>query len=47
MSDRLQDEPDERISFPGDWKGLYVFLVIYGFLQIVILYWLTAALNRP
>ncbi|HEX5731384.1 MAG TPA: hypothetical protein VF131_01010 [Blastocatellia bacterium] len=47
MSDRPHDEPDEAISFPGGWKGLYIFLVIYGFLQIAILYWFTATLNRP
>jgi ascorbate-specific PTS system EIIC-type component UlaA len=47
MSDRPHDESDETISFPGGWKGLYIFLVIYGFLQIVILYWFTATFNRP
>ena len=47
MSDRPNDEPDEAIGFPGNWKGLYIFLIIYGFLQIAVLYWFTAALNRP
>jgi len=47
MSDRPHDEPEETNRFPGGWKGLYIFLVIYGFLQIVILYWLTVTFNRP
>lgn len=47
MSDRPHDEPGEEIRFPGGWKGLYIFLIIYGFLQIVALYWFTATLNRP
>jgi hypothetical protein len=47
MSDRPHDEPDEAISFSGGWKGLYFFLVIYGILQIAVLYWFTVTFNRP
>ena len=47
MSDRPHDELDEKIGFPGGWKGVFIFLIIYGFLQIVALYWFTVALNRP
>ena len=47
MSDRPLDEPEETNSFPGGWKGLYIFLAIYGFLQIVFLYWFTVTFNRP
>jgi hypothetical protein len=46
MSDRLQEEPGDEIGFPGGWRGLYIFVIVYGILQIALLYWFTVALNR-
>ena len=47
MPDIPHDEPEEATGFPGGWRGLYIFIVIYGFVQIMILYWLTVTFNRP
>ena len=45
MADKKDD--DEPLNFRGGWKGLYIFLLIYGLLQILILYIFTAVFNRP
>lgn len=45
--DKKVIEEDEATGFPGGWKGLYVFLLIYGVLQVVLLYIFTVALNQP
>jgi hypothetical protein len=46
MSESLKEEPNEPISFPGGWKGIYIFIIIYGTLQIALLYWFTVTFNR-
>ncbi|HWP43037.1 MAG TPA: hypothetical protein VNO14_07370 [Blastocatellia bacterium] len=47
----MPEEPSrdlqERIDFWGGWKGLYIFLVIFGLIQIALLYFFTTAFNRP
>ncbi|HKY05177.1 MAG TPA: hypothetical protein VJQ56_09825 [Blastocatellia bacterium] len=46
MADK-PDKAEEKIGFWYGWKGLYVFLIIYGLLQIVLLYIFTKILNQP
>ncbi len=46
----MDDKPDkaeEKIDFWHSWKGLYTFIIIYGLLQIVLLYIFTKTLNQP
>jgi hypothetical protein len=43
---KIIDE-DESLDFPGDWKGLYIFLIFYGVLQVVLLFIFTVIFNRP
>jgi len=45
MSEKSADDAEEQIGFPGGWKGLYIFLVIYGVIQVILLYLITLALN--
>ncbi|HET9530952.1 MAG TPA: hypothetical protein VFQ92_11405 [Blastocatellia bacterium] len=40
-------EEEERIDFWGGWKGLFVFIAVYGVLQIALLYIFTISFNRP
>jgi hypothetical protein len=42
----LRDE-EEIIDFRGGWKGLYLFIAVYGVLQIALLYIYTISFNRP
>ena len=46
MADGQNDDVEEPIAFFGGWKGLYIFIVIYGIVQIVLLYIFTAMLNQ-
>lgn len=43
----MQDDkdPSEQIGFRGGWKGLYLFILIYGMLQIALLYLFTLRYN--
>ncbi|HEY7912382.1 MAG TPA: hypothetical protein VIG62_10775 [Blastocatellia bacterium] len=43
---KVLDE-DESLDFPGGWKGLYIFQIFYGALQVVLLYVFTVMFNRP
>jgi hypothetical protein len=45
MTEEPLDKSEEQVSFAGGWKGLYIFIVIYGVLQVVLLYIFTLALN--
>jgi hypothetical protein len=47
MPDKLDNQDDERLDFWRGWKGLYIFLFVYGVAQIVLLYIFTEVLNRP
>lgn len=42
-----QTAQDEKLNFWGNWRNLYAFILIYGILQIVILYWFTRTFNQP
>ena len=44
MADKKDDEP---LHFWHGWKGLYVFLLVYGVFQILLLYVFTRVFNRP
>ena len=44
MSEKEDDE--ERVDFWGGWKGLYIFLLVYGVFQIALLYVFTTTYNR-
>ncbi len=41
----IENDDDERIDFAGGWKGLYLFIIIYGIAQIILLYIFTRAFN--
>lgn len=46
----MPDEPEderEQIGFRGGWKGLYLFIFVYGLIQIVLLYLFTRTFNQP
>lgn len=45
MNEEPLDSSKEQIGFPGGWKGLYIFIVVYGVLQVILLYIFTLALN--
>lgn len=47
MPDNRPRDDDEEFGFPGGWKGLYLFVLVYGALQIVLLYIFTIIYNRP
>lgn len=40
------DDPQDRIAFIGNWRGLYVFILLYGVLQVLLLYLFTVAFNH-
>jgi hypothetical protein len=42
-----EDEPEETIGFWKGWKGLYLSVLIYGVLQIGLLYLFTVLFNKP
>lgn len=42
-----EDDPNEMIRFWRGWKGLYLFVLIYGVLQIGLLYLFTVVFNKP
>jgi hypothetical protein len=44
--EKVLDE-DEGLDFPGDWRGLYIFLILYGVLQVALLYIFRMVFNRP
>jgi hypothetical protein len=46
MAEKIDDDDDERLEFWGTWKRLYIFIIIYGILQIVVLYFFTRAFNH-
>ena len=46
MPERPIDEAEERLGFWGNWKRLYLFLLVYGVIQIALLYLFTRALNH-
>jgi hypothetical protein len=41
----MGDMESEDLRFWGGWKGFYVFVLIYGALQILLLYLLSRAFN--
>lgn len=41
------DEHDEQLGFPGGWRGIYRFVIIYGVAQIALLCLFTLFFNRP
>lgn len=41
-----EGDPKEMVRFWGGWKGLYLFVLIYGILQIGLLYLFTALTNK-
>jgi hypothetical protein len=41
-----EGEPDEQVGFWRGWTGLYIFVLIYGLVQIFLLYLFTLTLNR-
>lgn len=47
MADKPDNKAEEKIDFWHGWKGLYTFLIIYGLLQIVLLYIFTKTLTQP
>jgi hypothetical protein len=47
MPEKGDGDYGEKIDFPGGWKGLYLFLLVFGVLQIAILYIYTITYNRP
>ncbi|HLG15890.1 MAG TPA: hypothetical protein VJH03_15495 [Blastocatellia bacterium] len=46
MTDELDGDPHERIRFWRGWKGLYLFIIVYGAIQIALLYVFTLMLNH-
>lgn len=46
--DREKDkEQDEGLAFPGSWRGLYFFVIIWGVAQVALLYIFTLFFNKP
>ena len=45
MADRTE-KAKEEIGFWKSWRGLYAFVLVYGLLQIALLYLFTLALNH-
>lgn len=41
-----EDDPNEMIRFWRGWNGLYLFVLIYGVLQISLLYLFTVVFNK-
>ncbi len=46
MLEKPEDDDDTRLEFWGSWNRLYLFLIVYGILQIVVLYFFTRAFNH-
>jgi hypothetical protein len=46
MPEKPDDDDDIRLEFWGSWKRLYLFIIVYGILQIVVLYFFTRAFNH-
>jgi hypothetical protein len=42
-----EDDPKEMVRFWRGWTGLYLFVLIFGVLQIGLLCLFTALLNKP
>lgn len=42
-----ENDPQEMIRFWRGWKGLYISILIYGVLQIGLLYLFTVLFNKP
>jgi hypothetical protein len=40
-----EEDPKEIVRFWGGWKGLYISVVLYGVLQIGLLYLFTFLFN--
>jgi hypothetical protein len=47
MNKQTDKEDEEPLAFWGGWRGLYIFLIVYGALQVVLLYIFTQSLNKP
>ncbi|MEW6213022.1 MAG: hypothetical protein AB1631_32160 [Acidobacteriota bacterium] len=45
MDQDPERDEGERIGFWGGWRGLYLFILIYGLLQVVLLYLFTLRYN--
>lgn len=45
MPEKPLEDSEEQVGFTGGWKGLYIFILVYGVLQIVLLYIFTRALD--
>lgn len=46
MIEAPQGDRNEGIGFWRSWKGLYLFVVIYGVLQVALLWLFTLTLNH-
>ncbi len=45
MDEDPDKSTDERIGFWGGWKGLYIFIIVYGLVQVILLYLFTLRYN--
>jgi hypothetical protein len=45
MDEDPDKDADEEIDFWGGWKGLYLFILLYGLLQVILLHLFTRAYN--
>lgn len=42
----LQQDDEEQLGFWANWKPVYLMILIYGMLQIVVLYFFTRIFNH-
>lgn len=47
MAEESEEEQEDNLGFWSSWRQLYIFIAVYGVLQIIVLYWFTNVFNRP
>ncbi|MEW6130973.1 MAG: hypothetical protein AB1757_28335 [Acidobacteriota bacterium] len=43
----LQQDDEEQLGLWSSWKQIYILVLVYGSLQILILYFFTRIFNHP